>query len=298
MGALRQGRVLGLAAAVAAGAAAAAVLVVGRGSSAPGIAPTAPLAVHASFEPPTVQFGDPVTARVVVLLDRALARAETLKITDDLAPLTQLGPARTTRTTRGRLTVVSISVPAACLTDPCVARPGETRLELPRVTAAVSAADDRVLRAGTAWPVLRVQSRVTAADLAPVRPPFRADASPPPPSYRIAPATLARLFEALAALLAVAGAGLVVYQVGLLAHRRRRASPALGELEDALRLAREAEARPAPDRRRALSLVARLLEARNRRLAGAARELAWSEPKPEPRALSELVSEIEREVPS
>ena len=280
---------------VAAAAAAAAVLLAGRGGSVPGLAPAVPLAVHATFEPPTAQFGDPVTARVTVSLDRGAVRAGTLRVSRDIAPLVQLGPAKTTRSTRGRLKIVSISVPAACMTDACVARFGETSLDLPRASVSVSAADGRILRTGTAWPALRIRSRVTAADLEPVRPRFRGDDSPPAPSYRIAPATLSRLFEFLAAVLAGAGVGLAVYEAGRVVRRDRRAS-AVGELETALRLAREAEARPAPDRRRALSLVARLVEPRSRPLAGAARELAWSEPKPEPRALAELVAQIEREV--
>ncbi|MGZ4389910.1 MAG: hypothetical protein ACXVZL_11070, partial [Gaiellaceae bacterium] len=65
-----------------------------------------------------------------------------------------------------------------------------------------------------------------------------------------------------------------------------------------LRLAREAESRPPPDRRRALGLLARLLGSRDGRLATAASELAWAKPQPEREAMSGLVAEIEHEAPS
>jgi hypothetical protein len=74
---------------------------------------------------------------------------------------------------------------------------------------------------------------------------------------------------------------------------RGRAAPA-DELERALRLAREAELRPPPDRRRAAGLLARLLGERNAALAGSASDLAWREPQPEPGALESLVGDVER----
>ena len=283
---------------VVAAAAVIGVLLLGRSTSLPAAAPTAPLVVHVSFEPPTVQFGDVVTAHVVVLLDRDSVRLSTLKLSDDIAPLTQLGPPRTTRLTSGRLTVLSVELSGACLTLPCVAHQGETAVRLPRVTASVSTRDGHVLNARVVWPALRVHSRVTAADLAPARPTFRADTAPPAPSYRTAPSTLALLLDVVAALLVVGGVALATYQLVLLERRRRRASSDGDELELAIRLARQAESRPEPDRRRALGLLARLLDAREGRLASAASDLAWSRRKPETDAVSELVGEIERDVAS
>jgi hypothetical protein len=84
----------------------------------------------------------------------------------------------------------------------------------------------------------------------------------------------------------------------LLIVRRRRRPASVDELGRALRLAREAERRPEQDRRRALGLLARLLEARDRRLAGTASDLAWSKPTPERDALTTLVRDVEREVAS
>jgi hypothetical protein len=280
---------------VLAGAAAAGVLLLGRSSEQRPISSPRPLTVRAFFAPQNVQFGDELTARVVVLLDRAAVRVGSLRINNGFAPLTQLGAERTTRTRRGRLAVVSASVPAACLAEACAADAGETPIALPPVTVQVTSTRGGTLRGTARWPTLHVTSRVGAADLAAAKPPFRGDTLPPPPTYRIAPNTLALVLDVLAALLAAAGVGLATWN-GLALARRRRAPPATDELELALRRTREAEARPAPERRRALGLLARLLDARDRRLAGAASELAWSEPTPEPEALSTLVTQVERAV--
>jgi hypothetical protein len=251
--------------------------------------------VQAALAPQTVQFGDELTARVVVLLDGTAVRAGSLRTTYGFAPLTQLGAGRTTRTRHGRLSVVSVSVPVACLAEACATGAGETRIALPQVTAQATTRRGGTLRGTARWPLLHVTTRVAAADLAAAKPPLRSDTLPPPPAYRIAPNTLALVLDLLAALLAAAGVGLATW-LGFALARRRRTPPATDELELALRRAREAEARPAPERRRAIGLLARLLEARGGRLGGAASELAWSKPTPEPEALSSLVTEIERTV--
>jgi hypothetical protein len=279
---------------VLAGAAAAGAVLLGRSGGQAPLHATRPLTVQAVFAPQqTVQFGDPVTARVVVLLDRAAVRAGSLRIADSVAPLTQLGAPRTTRTRRGGLDVVSVTVPAACLADACTTAVSETPIALPPVTVAATTTAGRALRATGHWPVLHVRSRLAATDIAASTPPFRDDTSPSPPSYRIAPDTLALVLTVLAALLAAAGVALAAWQ-GLALAARRRPPAAADELEVALRRTREAQSRPAPERRRAVGRLARVLEERGPRLAGAADRLAWSEPTPEPDALSALVTEVER----
>jgi hypothetical protein len=266
------------------------VLLLSHSGSAPAIASTAPVEVAASFDPASVQFGDRITARVVVALDMRRVRAQTLQLTDDLAPLTQLGPARTVRSTRGSLELVTVTVPVACLTSTCVASGGEARIGLPLVRASVLRQGGRTVRASARWPELSVRGRVTASDLKASSPPFEADTAPPAPSYRIAPATLATLLDVLAALFACSAIGLVAWQVHV---RVRRQRPQPDALDRALRLTRQAERRPPADRRRALALLSRALGGDRR--SGAARRLAWSEPTPEPDELEELVSEIEQQ---
>ena len=295
MGALSR---FGLAVLVVAAAAVAAVLLLGRSESPPAVAATAPLAVRAGFDPTTVTFGDRVVARVVVLLDRTVVRPGTLKLAAGAAPLTQLAAPRTRRTTRGNLSIATYEVPTACVTDGCIASAGDLALRLPRVTATVTTRGGGVAHAAAAWPVLHVHSRVNAADLAGAHPRFRGDTTPAAPSYRIAPSTLAALLDGLAVLLVLGGVAIAASEARRLVRRRRGRAAAGGELERALRLAHEAESRPPPDRRRALALLARLLDRRHARLAARASELAWAKPQPEREAMSGLVAEIEHEVPS
>jgi hypothetical protein len=297
MGALRRTaarrslRIAALGAVVGAGALAG-LLALSHGTSAPVIAPAAPVEIATSFDSPVVQFGDRVLARVVVALDTDRVQAQTLRFSADLAPLTQLGPPHTFRSTRGRLELVTAVVAVSCLSAPCGAHGGLARVGLPVVRASVRARNGRALRASAAWPTLSVRGRVTAADLAQSSPPFQGDTAPPTATYRMTPATLASLLDVLAVLSALGAIGLAAWQVGVSTRRRR---PQPDALERALRLTREAENRPVPDRRRALAMLGRAL-GRDRR-SSAARHLAWSEGAPEPCELEELVAGIEDQRP-
>jgi len=272
------------------------VAVLAGGILAPNAA-SAPLVVRGAFDTPVVQFGDAIRTHVVVEIDRRDVRTDSLRIVDDIAPLTPLGAEGTTRTVRGDTLIVAVDRTASCLSEACVAASGDATPTLARIMVMATASDGGALSASAAWPALHVQGRVSSADAARTSPPFRADPVPAPPSYRVAPSTLAWLLDAAALVLGLAALALAAYQVLLFMRRRRHAAP-VDELARALRLAREAGGRPEPDRRRALGLLARLLETRDRRLAGTASDLAWSKPAPERDALAALVGNVEREVGS
>jgi hypothetical protein len=263
----------------------------------PGVAAAAPVVVRATFDVSTVEFGAAINAHVVVLLDGARVRPDSLRIVDDVAPLAPLSSAHTTRIVHGDTVTVAVARTYSCYSSACVAANGDATPSLPWVTATVVMRDGKTLRATATWPTLHVRGRVSKADLARSRPPFQEDTTPGPPSYRLAPSTLAWLLDSLALAVGLAAAALAAH-TGLRLLRRRRAVPAADELERALRLARAAEARPAPDRRRALGLLARLLGGRDRRLSGAASELAWARPEPEGTTLATFVADVERELPS
>jgi hypothetical protein len=262
-----------------------------------GAAAAAPIAVRATFDTVTVPFAGVIHTRVVVLLDAARVHPDSLRIVDDLAPLTSLSPGRTTRTTQGDTVTVTLTRTFSCLSSNCVSESGDASPALRPVKATVVTVGGTTLRIGAEWPALHVQGRVSKADLGRRRPPFRASTAAPSPSYRLAPSTLAWLLDGVAVVLALAGAALALYEARRRA-RRRRGEPTISELERALRLAHEAEDRPPPDRRRALGLLARLLAVRDRRLSGTASDLAWAEPDPERAALTTFVADVEREVPS
>ena len=189
--------------------------------------------------------GDPRTCRR--LLDATRVDPNSLRIVDDLAPLTSLSSGRTTRTTRGNAITVTLDRTFSCLSSSCVSPRGDAMPALPQVRVTVGALGGETLGMKATWPTLRVQGQVTKADLGRSHPPFRADTTPAPPSYRLAPSTLAWLLYGAAVVLALAGAALAVHEARALA-RRRRGEPTVDELERALRLAREAENRPPPDR--------------------------------------------------
>ena len=253
------------------------------------------LTVRTSFAPPAVRFGDRVVARVVVTADRGALDTSKLLVTQDVAPLTSLGPAHVTRTTRGGLLVVSYELPAVCLSDSCLTQTGSKLLHLPPARAqAPRTSGGGVAHAESAWPALTIGRRVTAADLKPSRPPFRADTTAPAVTYRIAPHTLVLLLSALAAALAAAGVAFAAWQVAAL--RRIPKPDTRSVLERALALVREAESQPVEDRRRAVGFLARVLHRRDEKLARVADDLAWSEPTPAPDELAALADRVGNEV--
>jgi hypothetical protein len=258
--------------------------------------PARPVVVRAAFEPSAVEFGDVVTARVVVTLDTRVVRPSTAHVVYDIAPLTQLGRATRKDSARGSLDVLTYEVHAACLSDACLSATGRRAVNPGAVHVDV-AHEGRAGRVSTSarWVPLTVAGRVTRADLAPSTPPFRVSTALPSTTYRISPATLTTLLAAAAALLAACGVGLAVSAVS---SARRAAPDEPNELARALRLIRAARARPEPDRRSALGYAARLLTRRSPPLAGAADTLAWSRPAPTADSLSELATELERELPS
>jgi hypothetical protein len=247
--------------------------------------------IRTSFEHSVVGFGDRVHAHAVVVLDKGVA--DRARVNVNVAPLLQLGATHVTRVASNGLVALTYDVAAVCIYDECVAKGGRRVVHLADVT--VTLPNGRVV-ASAAWPALDVRGRIVAADLAPTQPPLKFDILPPPPDYRVSPSTLAWVLTLLAAVLAAAGAGLAGWRLAVLRRERAAWAEPLTELQRALTLARESESRSAPDRRRALALLERLLRPRDARLAREARQLAWSSPPPGPQELDELVSEVESKV--
>ena len=259
-------------------------------------AATPPLTVRAVFVPGVVEFGDAVTARIVVTLDRNSVRTSSLRVVYGVAPLTQLGRTRERDVNRGSTQIVTYELRAACLTDPCVAASARRSIAPAAVHAVVTRTTGAALHAAAAWEPLIVSGRVTSADLSAAAPPFRVDTTPPAPSYRLRPSLLGALLDGAGAVLVACAVG--VAAAGVLRARRPRHAAQTDELTHALALARAARTRAEPDRRAAAGHLARLLAGRGTELAPAADDLAWSRPAPTPDSLTELVEDVERERPA
>ena len=251
-------------------------------------ATAAPLEARTGFDDATVQFGDRIHTRVSVVIDGSV-NAGSVRVVDDPAPLTAVSLPRISRVGD----VIEVTRDAICVTSACVSDTGSTTPKLAPALVRAKLKNGRSVQVVVQWPQLTVRGRVTGGDLGRSQPPFRASLLPPAPTYRAAPGTLAWLLDAASIVLGLAAAGLVLLQVRRWIRGYARSAPA-DELERALRLAREAEQRPPPDRRRAAGLLARLLGERDAALAGNASDLAWSEPQPGPDALESLVGEVER----
>ncbi len=276
--------------------------------------------VRGELVPDVHAFGDPVVARVEVVLDRSKVDPDDVRVTTDFDPYDKVGATRVEREDLGNFTVLRHSTTLRCLSQFCIPQtfrgettvsqipgsppflPGQQRDEkvkyefAPAIVVAEAGAKDKTL-GRVVWPPLRSLSRINWYDSRVVGQgfPFVADVTPvSEPDYRISPTFLGLALLALAlALLAVPGF--------LVWDRRRRnavstveSGPAQSPLERALRLIEWASRRPSVDERReALEALAfELDEEQGRTTAMRARQQGWSPPTPQPDEMTELVASI------
>lgn len=261
------------------------------------------------IEPSTILFGDTIRVRVDVFLDRRKVDPDSVRVATEFVPWELSRAQQRVRRDAGPNTYLGTTYTLHCTSSPCL--PGNESSVLEFNPARVSYAP-----AGRApglreslvvdWPPLLVYSRFAAANIeGPTGPaavaPWRADLETfPAASFRIPPGVLIPVALVLAALLAVGGAVLAY-----IALPRRASAPepapepepepvvVLTPLEQALELLEDASrADGAEDRRRALELVAEVLDLDHPELARAARTLAWSEDDPEVEQTSGLATRV------
>jgi hypothetical protein len=262
--------------------------------------PAPAIQANTSLLPRTVAFGDTVTARVDVTLDRRRIDADSVRVATDFAPWTQIADPERVRRDGETTTHLRTMWTLRCLASACLPPAQSLRLPLTPVTVSYdtlgpNAASGRQLTED--WPLLVVNTRLedpggipSASATSPFETPWRADmVAMPPVSYRVEPET-ARI-----PLFAAAGAfALLGLWLAYLGRPRPRPkpvpvveeappAPVLTPVEQALALLEDAmAANGAADRRRALELVAGELSGTgNDDLARLARSLAWSKPMPE-----------------
>jgi hypothetical protein len=273
--------------------------------------PVPRIQVRTFLTPRTVLFGDTVTARVDVALDRNRVDPDSVRVATDFAPWHAVTRPERTRRDGKTTTHLRTTFVLRCLASVCMP-PGRAlpySLEPATITydAFGAQAASRLKRVAARWPTLVVNTRLDARPSprtaggfprggSPFASPWRADlSSMPSVSYRVAPETARIPLFAGAAVFA--GLGLVLAYVGRPRRRREPVrvpveppEPQLTPLEHALLLLEDpSTADGAADRRRALELVAAELRGRgNDELADAARRLAWSSQTPAHERTSDL----------
>jgi hypothetical protein len=262
--------------------------------------PAPAIEARAVLSPRPVAFGDTVTARVDVTLDRRRIDADSVRIATDFAPWAPTAEPERARRQGASTTHISSTWTLRCLASACLppGQPLRTRLAPTTVTydtLGPQAASGQRLTAR--WPLLVVNTRLQASALtppafgsgtSPFETPWRGDmVSMPPVSYRVDPETARIPLFGAAAAFAVLGLALAY-----LGRPRRRPkpvllpeeppAPVLRPVERALAMLEDAVAVDgAADRRRALELVAAELAGRGSHdLARLARTLAWSKQSP------------------
>jgi hypothetical protein len=252
--------------------------------------PHRPLTATAAILTPALSFGDPLTARIDVLVDPERVDPESVRVRTRFVPwrIVSSGPERHS----GAGTLLVFRYTLECLAPECV--PGRTVAERRFLPAYVSyrSVAGRLDRLAVEWPPYRVATRLTSPDIGDPTEHLAADTSLPPVGYRMSPGTLQPLLGALGALLVLVAAALVFFA---LPRRRRAAGPELPPLQDALRLVRASTSNGYPaERRKALGRLARELRADGRGdLAQAAVRLAWSSHPPSSEATSAFADRVE-----
>ena len=290
-------------AALAAAAAGAVAVVLGSRGSAEARVPRQPVVVAgASLVPRVHAFGDPVVARVDLVVDRKRVDPDEIAFLPRFAPYRQAGELEISRSDIGRVTRLRYEVPLSCLSLECVPEsvPALKITKSFRLPPArlVYRADGRRRVATAPWPELDLVTRMTPRELPVAGQPFGPAVEAFPelgkPSYRVS-ATLARGgLLALALLLLAAAVALLLPYV-----RRAPAPPppepeperrALSPLERAVAGLEWARAHGEPrEQRQALELLTEELELIDAAdLAEEARALAWSPQPPTEDAMKSL----------
>lgn len=253
--------------------------------------PVRPFTATASLSAQAISFGDPLAARVDVLVDPALIDPASVSVHPRFGLYRIVGTAR--RATHAAGDLLSFRYALECLGPSCV--PLRSRVQRRFSPALVSyrtrSGDDAARR--VAWPSYQLASRVTAAARNAPATSLRFDAAAPPPTFRIAPGTLQALLTALAAALALATCVLAWLALRPATPGARR--PSVSRLDQALQAVRAStdNGRPA-ERRKALGWLGRELRTVKRSdEADEARRLAWSATAPTARSAGDFAARVE-----
>jgi hypothetical protein len=263
--------------------------------------PESAISAQVSLSPAAVHFGDPLTARAVLVLDPTRVEAASVRLVPSFLSY-RVASAERQVSHAGGLTTIAYSFALECLEAGCAPGRAQVPLDFPAAILRYRTRAGTPRRLAVSWPEITVASRLDDADRADPGAHLRADASPPPVSYDLSPGALVDGLAAASGLLVLAAGVLLFFAL-----RRRVPATAVPEpdgagrtpLESALLLVREASSDGhGPDLRRlALQRLVRELGKSHRRdLAQAAGRLAWSDRDPSAHTALELADRIEQEL--
>jgi len=248
-------------------------------------------AAQASIVPRNQLFGEPVRARLELLVDRAVLDPDKVRVSPKFDPFTPTGAPRRTRRDFDRLTRIRLDFPLECLATRCVPETLTQDFDLSAAVVRYAGQPVGVVE----WPRVTIGSRVgdfaqaQASGRGPAQQqnvdlPWRATLRLRPVTFAANPTLLTTLLAALALALLVASLYFVqvafpTAPLGFRRLRRVKLTPlerALAVLERAHDQGIEREQRLALDR-----LAHELRTGGEPELAGTARELAWEQSVPD-----------------
>src|SRR5262245_16673386 len=269
-----------------------------------------PIAATGTFEPRAVLFGDTVTATLDVTVDKTVVDPDEVEIKTDFGNWKPVGNTRASREDSGDAAYLRTTYTLRCLTRLCVPARDTEEIEFDPAEvsyAALVGGGNQRLTVDAEWPMLIVHTRAgtdTDDRRDVLAAPWRADLLTLPLfSYRISPGLLLALLL-LGGIALFAVAGVLVYRA--IPDRKPPPEPepepipVATLLEQALAfLEAPASTNGAPERRRALELVADEVESwGDTKLATTARSLAWSEHAPESATTKAFAAELRNRMES
>jgi hypothetical protein len=266
------------------------------------------IAAHATVTPTTHLFGDPITGRVELLLDRDRFDPDLVRIAADFSPYEQSEAIRRSRQDVGSATRLVYTAEIRCLSQACF--PQQVK-QAYRFRPARVLYDDperlgrpRLLARAT-WPRVEISSRLRESQIARLREgeistdqptielDWRADLTAlREPTFRVSPVTGSWVLFAAAALLLLVAGLLVRRALKAPMTRQERRLLRMSPLERALLLVDRAGGKEETDQRLALDRLAAEIPAEEDTLEEEARQLAWSKGNPGRTDTSDLAARV------
>ncbi len=283
------------------------LVVVLGGRSSETFRPRGGLGVASAIVPRSLVFGQPLHARLDVLLDRKTVDPGSVQVRGAFTPYLVEGKEQRIRDDVGPLTRLRLDYTLTCLDLQCLppdpTQAGQGVVRLPPLIVTYKLRNGKIGTRAITWPGVIVASRLALGDVAQLEsvnvPPYAVSTALAPPSYAIDP-TLLRWLLAAAAIVFLGAAAWLVWRAF-----RREAAPVVeaplvdpdagkSPLERALGgVRRTLDDDDIPARRRAFEQLAHALAGYDGgTLTAEATALAWAEPPPTAETAKDLVNEV------